>query len=246
MGSPNNKSKNIDINELLARHAKNVTQFIASPETIEQMQKEGLKLDKREPITNERYVDQLFAGRKEQAYELIKQFPDPPNIALPPILSLYDEIRECILFGLNGAAITLSAVLIEFALKHAIVDKTKGIEVFDGKEWDRIEAMELGPAIKEAETLKLLNKSGIEKLIKFKNNYRNPYLHYNIKKIVTGYVMPKAGAYDMNTKTVTTKYNLKAEETPILWQSAKKDADARKVMEVFLFADSVVKRLFNG
>jgi hypothetical protein len=37
----------------------------------------------------------------------------------PSIQSLYNEIKEAIIFGLNGAAITLSGVLVEHALKYA-------------------------------------------------------------------------------------------------------------------------------
>jgi hypothetical protein len=233
-----------DINELLGKYAKDATQFIATPETIDQMVKNGLKLDKKEPITNEQYVEQLFKGRQDQAKKLVKQLPAPPQIALPPITSLYAEIVECILFGLNGAAITLSAVLVEFAIKHAIVDHTKGVEVYDKKEWDRIEAKELGKVIDEAAKLKLFKPDEVKRLKTFKNQVRNPYLHYNIKKITTGTVMPEASAYDLKTKTIVKKYNLKAEDNPFLWQMAKKHIDEQMVLDIFKFADSVVKRLF--
>ncbi|KKR72230.1 MAG: hypothetical protein UU14_C0009G0011 [Candidatus Roizmanbacteria bacterium GW2011_GWB1_40_7] len=62
---------------------------------------------------------------------------------------MYNEIKECILFGLFGAAISLSAVLVEFSIKHAIVRKTKG-SAYDKEEWARVENIELGPTIAEA------------------------------------------------------------------------------------------------
>ena len=236
----------VDINELLAEQAKDATHFIAAPETIEQMIKAGLKLDEQKTITGEEYVDQLFAGRQEKAKQLIEQLPAPPQIALPPLTSLYAEIRECILFGLNGAAITLSAILVEFAIKHAIIDHTKGVEVYDKGEWDRIEARELGKVIDEAAKLKLFDDDEIKRLKTFKDKVRNPYLHYNIKKITTGAVMPEASAYDTKTKKIVKKYNLKAEDNPFLWQLAKKHIDEQTVLDYFRFADSVVKRLFGN
>jgi hypothetical protein len=235
-----------DINELLAKHTKDATHFISTPETLEQMIKAGLKLDEQKPITDEEYIDQLFAGRQEKAKELIKQLPTPPDIALPPLTSLYAEIRECILFGLNGAAITLSAILIEFAIKHAIVDRTKGVEVYDKTEWDRIEARELGKVIDEAAKLKLFEPDEIKQLKTFKDKVRNPYLHYNIKKITTGAVMPEVSGYNTKTKKIEKQYNLKAEDNPFLWQLAKKHIDADAVLNYFQFADSVVKKLFGN
>lgn len=240
------RDENLDINELLAEHSKDATHFISTPETLEQMVKAGLKLDERKPISDEEYVDQLFAGRQEKAKELIKQLPTPPQLALPPLTSLYAEIRECILFGLNGAAITLSAVLVEFAIKHSIVDHTKGVEVYDKGEWDRIESRELGKVIDEAAKLKLFDDDEIKRLKTFKDKVRNPYLHYNIKKITTGAVMPEASAYDTKTKKIVKKYNLKAEDNPFLWQLAKKHIDDDAVLNYFNFADSVVKKLFGN
>ncbi len=241
----NDRDKNFDINELLAKHSKDATHFISTPETLEQMVKAGLKLDDQKPISDGEYVDQLFAGRQEKAKELIKKLPVPPQIALPPLTSLYAEIRECILFGLNGAAITLSAILVEFAIKHSIVDHTKGVEVYDKGEWDRVEGKELGKVIDEAAKLKLFDDDEIKRLKTFKDKVRNPYLHYNIKKITTGAVMPEASAYDTKTKKIVKKYNLKAEDNPFLWQLSKKHIDDDAVLNYFQFADSVVKKLFG-
>lgn len=238
------KDNDTDINELLAKHAKDATQFIVNPETLDQMVKDGLKLDKPEQLTNEEYIDKLFSKKQEKASKIITQLPAPPNIALPPITSLYAEIGECILFGLNGAAITLSAVLVEFALKHAIVDRTTGIDTYDGAEWDRIEDMQLGEVINEARRLRLLRPDDVRLLRNFKNEVRNPYLHYNIKKITSGAILQEVSAYSAESKRIHKKYNLKAEDNPSLWQTAKKSIDKQRVINAFEFADSVVRRLF--
>jgi hypothetical protein len=235
-----------DTNELLAGLAKNVTQIVSNTGTIEKMAKAGIKIDQKLQVSNAEYIESLFETRKAKALETIKKFPPPPKIALPPITSLYDEIRECILFGLNGAAISLSAILVEFSLKHAIVDRTKGVETYDKDEWDRLENKELGPVIKEVEQLDLLDTDSIAQLRRFKNEVRNMYLHYNIKKITTGAVMEQAVRYDMESGKIVTEYNLKAEDHPFLWQMSKQKVDEQSVMNIFLFADSLVKRLFKA
>lgn len=237
--------KDQDINELLAEYSKDATHFVASSATIDQMIKEGLKVQVPPPLTNEQYIDRLFRERKKNAKRIAKQLPSTPSIAIPPIISLYDEIRECVLFGLNGAAISLSAILTEFAIKHALIDHTKGTEIYDKKEWDRIESKELGKIISEAAKANLFNAAEIKKLQYFKNKVRNPYLHYNIKRITAGAVMPEVSAYNTESKSIVKQYNLKAEDNPFLWQFAKKKIDEQSVLDIFQFADSVVRRLFG-
>ncbi len=233
-----------DINELLAPYAANATQFIASTSTLKKMTEKGMKLDKPVNESNEEYITRIFEERKKVAQDTIGKLPPKPNIPLPPILSLYDEISECVLFGLNGAAISLSAVLVEFAIKHAIVDRNKGVELYDKAEWSRVEKKELGPIIGEAEKLGLFDEEDIKKLIHFKNTIRNPYLHYNIKEITKDVIMQEAFAYNAETHKVEKKYNLRAEDHPFLWELGKQKVDEGEVLGVFKFADSVVRSLF--
>jgi hypothetical protein len=233
-----------DINEVLARYANDATQFIASTSTLEKMIQKGLKFDEHIPESQEDYISRMFAERKAIAEKVIDKLPTNPNIPLPPILSLYDEIKECILFGLNGAAISLSAVLVEFAIKHAIVDRNSGIEIYNKTEWSRVEKRELGPIIAEAEKLKLFDEAGIQQLVRFKKNIRNPYLHYNIKEITKDVIMKEAIAYNAETNQIEKQYNLRAEDNPFLWQLGKQKVDEDTVLDAFRFADSVVRALF--
>jgi hypothetical protein len=237
-------NKDDDINDLLAPYAEGATQFVANSSTIQAMIDKGLKLDEPVHESNEEYIARIFDERKKVAAEVIDKLPKKPNIPLPPILSLYDEISECVLFGLNGAAISLSAVLVEFAIKHAIVDRNSGVEIYDKAEWSRVEKKELGPVIAEAEKLKLFNEDGIKQLIKFKNSIRNPYLHYNIKEITKDVIMKEAVAYNSVTNKIEKKYNLRADDNPFLWELGKRKVDEETVLIAFRFADSVVRALF--
>jgi hypothetical protein len=237
------KPDDSDINDLLESLAGDTTQIVSGPGAIEELERRGIVFDKQHPRTNEQFIDELFTVRREKALAVIKEFPSPPQLAIPTINSLYDEIRECILFGLNGAAITLSAILVEFALKHAIVNHTKGSNIYDKDEWDRLEGKELGPVIKEAIELKIIGEEERKNLDRFRKETRNLYLHYNIKKITSGVVMKKAKRIDIAAATVEEQ-DLTTEDNPIIWQAAKKFVDKESVLDVFTFADSVVRYLF--
>lgn len=236
--------KGQDINELIAANMEGATQFIGSTSTLKELIAKGLRIDRHTPETNEEYLDRVFGERQTAALKVIEELPEVPNIALPPITSLYNEIRECVLFGLNGAGITLSAVLVEFAIKHAIVDKNSDSKVHDGAEWDRIEKLELGAVIGEAKKLELFEPADIEQLVIFKNTVRNPYLHYNIKKIIGDATMPQAKAYNIKTNKIETFYDLEAKDHPFLWQMSKERMDEASVMNCVRFADSIVRKLF--
>lgn len=232
--------KNIDT--LLSELAQGSTHIISNPNTIADLQKRGVKFDKPKLKTKEEFIEDIFIQRKSIALTNISKFPMPPDIAIPTIGFLYDEIRECILFGLYGAAISLSGVLVEFSLKQAIVRKGFGNK-YDKAEWERVENIELGPTIKEAREKTIIDDNLQEALNDFKNKVRNPYLHYNIKKIVKKVGANKIKKINVNTQKVE-ELDLSAEDNPILWGFAKRFVDRETFSDVFKFADTVVKCLF--
>jgi len=232
-----------NINDLLTELVKGSTHIISKPETIEELQRQGVKFDEPKKLTPEQAVDSIFAQRRAIALANISKFVSPPNIAIPTIGFLYDEIRECILFGLYGAAISLSAVLVEFSLKHAIVRKKFG-DTYKESEWDRIESMELNPTIKEAKQQGVIDEETEKKLISFKDSIRNPYLHYNIKKITKNVAARKVKRFDIKTREVK-EVDLDAKNNPIVWGFAKRFVDREMVFQVFGFADYMVKYLFS-
>ncbi|MCL4354955.1 hypothetical protein M1349_05870 [Patescibacteria group bacterium] len=232
-----------NINDLLTELSQGATHIISKPETIEELQKQGVEFDQLKQITLEQAVEDLFSQRKGVALANITKFLPPPNIAIPTIELLYDEIRECILFELYGAAISLSAVLVEFSLKRAIVEKKCG-DTYDKNEWNRIENIELGPTIQEAKQLKVIDDAMEKKLINFKDTVRNPYLHYNIKKITKDVVAGKVKQVDIKTRQVK-EVDLYAKDNPIMWSLAKRFIDREMVFKVFRFADNLIKYLFT-
>lgn len=233
-----------DIGTLLSELAKGSTHIISSPDIIKELQKKGVPFSEQTPGSLEEVVENLFTQRKKGALINISKFPLPPDIAIPTIGFLYDEIRECMLFGLYGAAISLSSVLVEFSLKQAIVRKKHG-KTYNADEWDRIEGIELGPTIIEAKNADLLDNDMEKALISFKNTVRNPYLHYNLKKITKNVGANKVKK--INTTTVQIEeLDLSVKDNPILWGFGKRFVDKERVFEVFTFADNVVKYLFEA
>lgn len=233
-----------DIDDFLSNLAKGSSHIISSPKTIDDLQAKGLKLDKPVIKATEEVINELFDERKKVALSNINKLPNMPQVAIPTIGFLYDEIRESVLFGLNGAAISLSAILVEFALKHAIV-RRKSKKLYDEVEWDRVENIELGPTINEAHQLHIINDEAKEALINFKDVVRNPYLHYNIKKITKDVGAKGVKKVDTITRKVEIK-DLAAKDNPVLWGLAKKFVDRERVLDAFRFVDTIVRDLFEN
>ena len=224
-----------DINEFLKEMIEGsaTTQIISNPNTLTQLQKDGLELDKAAVLTPQEYVDKLFKEKKTIALESVKSIPSLPDVGVPTIGTLYKEIAECVLFGLNGAAISLSAVLVEYTLKLAIV-KAKYGNKYNANEWDLVERIELGPAIKEAVSLNVLDNTNEQKFLDFKNKIRNPYLHYNIKKLTEGIRAKKVKQINVKTGEIK-EVEWNTESDPMLWPAAKQFIDKKTLENVLGF-----------
>jgi hypothetical protein len=132
---------------------------------------------------------------------------------------------------------------VEFSLKHAIVKKTRR-NIYDKAEWDRIENMEFGPTIAEAKELTIINDKQEDALKSFKNTVRNPYLHYNIKKITKRVAANKIKKINVDSQKVE-ELDVPAEDNPVLWGFAKKFVDRETVFDIFTFADRMVKEFLE-
>ncbi len=230
-----------DINDFLSELAKGSTHIIANPETLKELEKQGADI-KHITKTADQFVEELFKQRRLEALAIIEKLPKTPTIAIPEIETLYNEIRECILFGLYGAAISLSAILVEFSIKYAIVKKKSG-ETYSQEEWDRIESMELGSVIVEAKNIELIDGKMVKQLNSFKNTVRNPYLHYNIKKLTKDVVAPKVKHVNLKTRTME-ELDVLAKDNPIIWDTAKRFVDKQMFLNVYDFANQLVIHLF--
>lgn len=235
-----------DINTLLTEllEESGATVIISNPEDISGLQKDGLKLDPPVSITPQEHIEKLFEVKKKLALDMLDKIPTLPNISMPTVGLLWKEIAECVLFGNNGAAISLCSILVEYALKEAIF-KNKHGNKYDTEEWNRIEKIYFGAAIEEARELNIFSDDDtVNKFRDFKNQIRNPYLHYNIKKITKGVRANKVKKLDIKTQKVE-EVQLDTENDPILWPYAKKFVDKKRLKEVLDFACYAVDLLLN-
>src|SRR5829696_7642103 len=122
-----------DVAEILSGLASQGYEGILSPTTEERLGKRGIHIPKLPKLTLEQSIEIIFSEtRKQKALAIAKTLPQPPDVSAPSIQSLYNEIREAIILGLNGAAITLCGILVEHVLKYA----TYKVEIGDFAKYD--------------------------------------------------------------------------------------------------------------
>jgi hypothetical protein len=220
------------------------------PKYLEPLKKTGML---NTGSTSEAYVEKIFEERKREAVEIDKQLGVP---LLPdfPQAALANEMRECMIFGLNGAAITLGAILIEATIKSAIARKLAGItrpldagigDIYQ-VEIERLERKDFGKAIEEAFRLSLITLDMRERLHHFRGLVRNPYMHFNQSKIMKAAKVKLKHVPVQDAKTGETKYmDLDMSEQPGLWQLGKKFVDKDIVVSVYKFAIEVAWTLYG-
>ena len=137
----------------------------------------------------------------------------------------------------------MSSILIEYAIKYAThIKESGGHSSADPDEWDKFEEMKLSPAINRAKRAGLLDSKMAKRLHSFRKTIRNPYNHYNIKKITKNVVAQKVKRLNMHTGQVE-EVDIEAENSPMIQTQAKPFMDEYHVLPVFHFADEVVKYL---
>jgi hypothetical protein len=230
-----------DIEKIMRELVGDSHMIIVNPETIEELRHAGVPLDTIPGPT----IEQLFDERKRNALVKIDRLPSLPQGLPPAIQTLYQEIRECIFFGLNGAAITMSAILIEFVLKHtAFIREAGSYAKANPQDWDLFENMEFGPAISRARRAGVVDAKMAKRLHSFRESIRNPYSHFNIKKITYDVVAGKVKRVDTATGAIT-EVDMAAKDHPMIQAQVKPWVDERNVLMVFAFADEVVRYLLS-
>ena len=219
--------------------------IVGKPEDLERLIGEGLAVEHDPAKTLEETIDTLYELRKRGAVGRAGNLPNPPNLAAPSVSTLYNEIRDCIIFGLNGAAITLAGILVEYSLKFTTrVKEMGGYANYDPEIWDQFESITLARAITRAKKAGLIDEEEETDLVSFKDTVRNPYNHYNIRKITSNVVAGKVKMMNLETGEVEEK-DIAARDDPVIQAQAKPYVDAQFVDRVFVFADATVKLLFG-
>ncbi len=231
------------INGLVFRALRGTEMIVASPETIKDAIEKGLPIREQQRLSVEEAINKLFDYRKQHALQFASNILPCP-IPETPILYLYDQISQCILFDMNGAAITFCGSLVEYTLKYATYMKENpGAADFDSVAWNEFEEITLVPAIVRAKKAGLIDDEIEKRLRSFAKDLRNRYSHFNIQKITAGAVFGKVKAKNIETGA-ESEIELPASKSPTLLIIAKEKMDELNVLKVFEFADRVVQHLF--
>jgi hypothetical protein len=226
--------------DLLVRRALRGAVVVASPAAIQKAVEKGEPITEPPRLSAEDAITKLFDERRQHALSLVSSFLPCP-VSDTAILYLYDQIRLCILFNLDGAAITFCGMLVEYALKYATYRKENpGAASFDSSAWDQFENIPLGPAITRARKAGLIDEAREKFLHSFREDLRNRYSHFNIQKITKDVSFP---ATEKNIETGEEKIVELTASTPTLQIIVKNRLDEDNIMKVFKFADSVVRHL---
>lgn len=236
-------SEGDSIHALVFRALRGNQLVVASSETIEKAIEKGEPITAEPELSIEAAIDKLFEHRRNKAQVFASKLLPCP-VPETPILYLYDQIRQCILFDMNGAAITFCGILIEYALKYAtFIRETGGGSTFDSAIWEEFEGITLVPAIVRAKKAGLINDEEETQLREFAKELRNRYSHFNIQKITEGVIFENVK--ERNIKTGQTQIiELPASRSPTLQIIAKEKLDEMTVFKVFDFCDRVVGNLF--
>jgi hypothetical protein len=234
--------ESVDLERILSRLAESSDRIVANPADIDRLRGQGIKFEEAPKRTIAESVDILFASKKKHAIDRAKLLPPTPQMPYA-IMSLYEEIVTCIIFGVYGAAITLSGVLVEFVLKFVTYGhEAGGYSGYDPKHWDEFEEIPFGAAIGRAKKAGLINPTQVTDLERFKNIIRNPYNHYNIRKITSAVVWGKVQIVNLETGAVEEK-TIEAKDDPVIQAQSKPFVDEEQVFRVFGFADAVTRAL---
>jgi len=228
------------VHQLVLRALRGSGVVVANPATIPKAIEKGEPITVTLPLSDEAAINKLFEQCRERALVLASKLLPCP-IPDTPILYLYDQIRLCMLFNLNGAAITFCGILVEYALKYTTYAKENpGVPNFDSSAWAAFEEITLVPAIVRARKAGLIDEKHEKSLRSFAKDLRNKYSHFNIQKITKDVFFP---AIEKNVETGEEKIVELAASTPTLQIIVKNRLDEDNVMKVFKFADSVVRYL---
>ena len=86
-----------DIEKIMEELSKESDRIIVNPGDLEKLKNHGIPFD----ILPSPTIGELFDQRKEKAHEIAQLLPKLPQRLPPVIQALYQEIRECIFFGLS-------------------------------------------------------------------------------------------------------------------------------------------------
>jgi len=234
------------LKDLIGRLSADADQIVVNPGDRAALAAQGIRPVEAPQPSLTAALDALFHKRRETALERAERLPALPAAAPPAFISLYDEIRECVVFDLVGAAITLCGILVEFTLKYATyIREVGGYAKFEPDRWDEFESITFEPAIKRAFSAGIITTEQAGELRGFKDTVRNPYNHYSIGKITSGFIWRNVTILDLKTRTLETK-DVLVQDDPVLQAQAKPVVDRQRLAHILQFTDGATRALLDA
>lgn len=232
-----------DLDDELKKLTKGSDLLICGPDTLDQLREKGVQVDSQVPDLFDVELDRLFEEKRALATELVDKIPRVLAPDRPAIQGLYDDIRHCILFGLNGAAITLCANLVEFALKYVSQHWDDGTpKEYNADQRRKVDNMDLGSVVQRALSLKILEHAEADGLRDYKRTIRDPYNHYNLGEITKDVVARDVKLVNIKTGQHET-LDMAAIDHPHIRPHVKKWLDKTALPNVFEFSFNTVSIL---
>jgi len=218
------------------------TQIVAHPDTIEKLVKEGIV--KIRHITYKEYSDKLYEDRKKDSVLLLSKLPQiNDSIADSIVTNIYEEIRSSYAFGVFTATIFNSILLLEYSMRNKLYRKR--LKSDPNTEWSIYEKLNMKSLIPKLKKAKLITKSEATILDDFSNNLRNPYLHFNIHRLIAGVGISKLPRLNIETGEITELVSGDANKYRSLWFSAKQFFDKERVQDIINFCVHWTNKLLS-
>jgi len=236
-------TKKNNLKKLLDDASRSATHIVSNTDTIKKLKSKGLPIKER-LITYEEYFEKLIAEKRKYAVPLLYQLPKiDDSIANSVISAVYEEVRASFGLGIFTSTIFNSIILLEFAMRTRVFDER--LKNNPNSNWEYVEKLNMRSLIAELKKLGIIDNE--EKLVlnDFNENFRNPYLHINIHKMIKGIYAKGVKKVDIKTPKVTVENQLDISKHRHLWFLAKKFYDKSYVLYVLKFCIHWTNRLLK-
>ncbi len=231
------------LKKLLDEASKGATHIVSNPDTIKKLQAKGLPIEEKF-ITYEEYFEKLVAHKRKNAVPLLKQLPLlDGTIANSVISAIYEEIRASFALEILTSTIFNSIVLLEYAMRVRVYDER--LKKDSSSEWGKVERLTMKGLIGQLIKMEIINKRDKQVLDDFNDNFRNPYLHINIHKMIKGIYANDVKKVDIKTKKMEIKNKVDVSKHPQFWFLAKKFYDRSYVLNVLKFCIDWTNKLLR-
>src|SRR3989339_470230 len=237
-------NKDDKLKKILDEASKDATHIVSNPDTINKLRAKGVPIEEKF-ITYEEYFEKLVTEKRKTAVALLSQLPKlDESIANGVIASIYEEVRASFGLGIFTSTLFNSILLLEFAMRCRLHEER--LKNDPNAEWSNVKKLKMKGLITALEKSKIIAKKEKSILDDFNDKFRNPYLHINIHKMITGIYADGIKKVDTNKNEVTIENQVDVSKHRQLWFLAKKFYDRSYVLHVLNFCIHWTNKLLKN